>query len=490
MTSDVQNAFQGFDDDVLFLAFAYEDFLFSEESTVDPDRKLARSRFDHLSISLAAPANVRLNPPQNVAWLSDQQLLEISADICEDLVRRKLLYDDEGSKFDILSLHVAHWTFMIYIVSSVRYRDDYTQQRNNAREIMATLPIPRMEDLARDIWCELAQRFPEFTEEVCLWLSESNVLNAMLRFFNLHQPSSVSREHLRSIKIESPIAFLPAELLSLIFEFTQEDEGIDEIRVAIACSHVCQFWRNVALHTASLWTIINLRHTGCEVFADRSLILPIRVAIMDDSDVDNPNTGAYYRNARPTWLHRHSSRVQTVSLHGPRQTLENVTSCLDVGLSALVSLQLTFTSHDRGRIFQLHAPNLRQHAPNLCRLNFCAVRMDLHECSNLTYLTLERVRFAAKEILSLLQRSPRLHLLSLFNLVLERWHEVELGLVVDLIHLGVLRLERIGAKTKEYLMAHIHIPDSAPLFHGFQIMPRDASVRRPLAMYSKSLRIL
>jgi hypothetical protein len=61
---------------------------------------------------------------------------------------------------------------MIYIVSSVRYRDDYTQQRNNAREIMATLPISRMEDLARDIWCELAQRFPEFTEEVCLWLSE------------------------------------------------------------------------------------------------------------------------------------------------------------------------------------------------------------------------------------------------------------------------------------------------------------------------------
>jgi hypothetical protein len=108
MTSDVRNAFQGFDDDVLFLAFAYEDFLSSEESTVDPDRKLARSRFDHLSISLAAPANVRLNPPQNVAWLSDQQLLEISADICEDLVRRKLLYDDDGSKFDILSLHVAH----------------------------------------------------------------------------------------------------------------------------------------------------------------------------------------------------------------------------------------------------------------------------------------------------------------------------------------------------------------------------------------------
>ena len=144
---------------------------------------------------------------------------------------------------------------------------------------MATLPLSRIEDLARDIWCELAERFPEFNEEVSLFLSKFKV---MLRPSNLCQPSAVSREHLRSIKILSPIAFLPAEMLSLIFEFTQQGEGIEDIRVAIACSHVCQFWRNVSIHTASIWTNVDLRHSGCEIFVDRSLILPIRVTIVDD----------------------------------------------------------------------------------------------------------------------------------------------------------------------------------------------------------------
>jgi hypothetical protein len=53
-----------------------------------------------------------------------------------------------------------------YVVSSVLYRDEFPQERNDAREIMATLPLSRLEDLARDIWCELVERFPEFNEEV------------------------------------------------------------------------------------------------------------------------------------------------------------------------------------------------------------------------------------------------------------------------------------------------------------------------------------
>jgi hypothetical protein len=233
-----------------------------------------------------------------------------------------------------------------------------------------------------------------------------------------------------------------------------------------------------------------LRHSGCEIFVDRSLILPIRVTIVDDWNEYDVARGAYYQRARPTWLHRHSSRVQIISLHGPRETLENVMSCLGLDLSALLSLQLTLTSRIHGRnLFHLHAPNLRRHAPNLQRLNLCAVRLDLHECSDLTHLTLERVCIQANELLSLLCRSPRLHALSLFSLTLERWHEVDYDLVVNLVHLGKLRLERIGSKAKEYLMGHLHIPASAPLFNGLQTVSRDAPVTRPMAIYSKSLQI-
>jgi hypothetical protein len=281
-------------------------------------------------------------------------------------------------------------------------------------------------------------------------------------------------------------------LLSLIFEFAQERHSLEDIRVAVACSHVCRFWRNVTLTTASLWTNIDLRHTGCEVFANRSLILPIRVATVDDWNGDNPySREAYYGRVRPTWLHRHSSRVQIISLHGTRQTLENIMSCLETDLSASLSLQVLFTRHNHSRrVFHLNAANLRRHAPNLRRLNLCAVRMDLRECSDLTHLTLKRDGISAIELVSLLRRSPRLRELSLVNLTLERWQEVAYHEIADLVHLEKLHLEHIGHKIKEQLMAHLHIPISAPMFSGFQTIPKStAPITRPSAIYAKSLRL-
>jgi len=154
-------------------------------------------------------------------------------------------------------------------------------------------------------------------------------------------------------------------------------------------------------------------------------------------------------------------------------------------------MQISFIprSHSRG-VFQLHAPNLRRHAPKLHRLDLSAVRMDLRECSDLTHLTLEKGGIPAIELISVLRGSPRLRGLSLVNLTLERWFEVAHDWVADLVHLETLRLESIGQKTKEYLMVHLHIPSSAPLFSGRQTMLRDtARGTRPLAIYSKSLRI-
>ena len=295
--------------------------------------------------------------------------------------------------------------------------------------------------------------------------------------------------HLRSIKILSPITSLPAEILSLIFEFVQERYSLEDIKIAIACSHVCQYWRNVALHTAPLWTNIDLRHTGCEIFADRSLILPIRVAIVDNRNDDGPYSGGYYRHVRPTWLHRHSNRVQIISLHGPHHTLENIMSCFGTDLSALLSLQMTFTNHARG-VFRLNAPNLRGHAPNLRSLHLCGVRMDLRECNDLTHLTLEQDIISAVELFSLLRRSPLLRELSLASFALDHWEDVAHHDAVELIHLERLHLEHLRHKTKELLMAHLHIPTSAPLFSGLKTTPGGtASITRPPAMYSKSLRI-
>lgn len=55
---------------------------------------------------------------------------------------------------------------LLFSVSTVPYREEYHVNRNDAREILAILPVSQIEDLARDMWCELVKRFPEFTEEV------------------------------------------------------------------------------------------------------------------------------------------------------------------------------------------------------------------------------------------------------------------------------------------------------------------------------------
>jgi hypothetical protein len=73
--------------------------------------------------------------------------------------------------FSPYSLYISYWS-RPHIVSAVRHEDDFPQQRNDAREILATLPTSRLEDLARDIWCELAERFPAFNEEVSFFTSK------------------------------------------------------------------------------------------------------------------------------------------------------------------------------------------------------------------------------------------------------------------------------------------------------------------------------
>lgn len=43
-------------------------------------------------------------------------------------------------------------------------RQDFHPKRNQARQKLATLPIPRFKDLAGDVYFELSMRYPEFKE--------------------------------------------------------------------------------------------------------------------------------------------------------------------------------------------------------------------------------------------------------------------------------------------------------------------------------------
>lgn len=211
----------------------------------------------------------------------------------------------------------------------------------------------------------------------------------------------------------------------------------------------------------------------------RSLILPIHLSmtggITHGDQLD-------YRDVLPTWLHHHSSRMQSISLHGCRRSLENVLSCLASDIQALVSLELKFTQN-RHQVFQLHAPNLRRHAPKLRRLNLFSVRLDLNECSDLTHLTLKYGVILAKELVSLLCRSPQLRELVLFCVTLDHWFEVG-STPATLAHLEVLQLKGLTRPNLEELLSFIQIPESAPLFNATSTDPA-----RPFGIYTTSLRI-
>jgi hypothetical protein len=52
-------------------------------------------------------------------------------------------------------------------------REEFHPKRNQARQKLATLPTSRFEDLSSDVYFELARRYPEFKEDVCISASFS-----------------------------------------------------------------------------------------------------------------------------------------------------------------------------------------------------------------------------------------------------------------------------------------------------------------------------
>lgn len=111
-------------------------------------RQVSRVHFSELSQYLAdylarAPPNSRTSARQKLTRLTVQQFHELSTDVYDELIRRKL----DNAPF-------------------LPVRDDFHPKRNQARQKLATLPTTRFEDLSSDVYFELARRYPEFKEDV------------------------------------------------------------------------------------------------------------------------------------------------------------------------------------------------------------------------------------------------------------------------------------------------------------------------------------
>jgi len=117
---------------------------------LDP-KVIARTHHDELQEYLVAYharplANSRSTARQKLTRLTKQQFQELSTDVYDELIRRKLNTPEN----EILCLPP---------------RDEFHPKRNQARQKLATLPTARFEDLSSDVYFELSRRYPEFKEE-------------------------------------------------------------------------------------------------------------------------------------------------------------------------------------------------------------------------------------------------------------------------------------------------------------------------------------
>ncbi|EIW57220.1 uncharacterized protein TRAVEDRAFT_72384 [Trametes versicolor FP-101664 SS1] len=98
------------------------------------------------------------------------------------------------------------------------------------------------------------------------------------------QPRSSPLEHVPEHQTTTELATsgldsIPPELLGLIFEHTAGAAAVLNCEL-IRITHVCRYWRDVALHSPALWSHIALMHPAAvEVFLARSQTLPLRISV-------------------------------------------------------------------------------------------------------------------------------------------------------------------------------------------------------------------
>ena len=297
------------------------------------------------------------------------------------------------------------------------------------------------------------------------------------------QPSLMFRSSSPSCRAPgSTIDSLAPELLRLIFEQACEGSATDQsctketyrtqksaLDVSVKLSHVCRFWREVALATPSLWATIDRFHDGFENFVRRSKGYPIRLNIEAWYEEES---FAFTEISFPGWLQHYSSRIHQIFAEGPAETIQNLLDRVGTSLPELVSLDL--------RGFDQDIALVRTYTPNLRRLFLNRVSTNLNSYTDLTHLTLQGLYYGthvlAAELVNLLRNSPRLLLLGLSALDLDvaDGDVGEIGDVVELAQLQTLNFEELTTNSTIYLISRIRVPPCAPLAdNGYNCPPSD-----------------
>jgi hypothetical protein len=261
---------------------------------------------------------------------------------------------------------------------------------------------------------------------------------------------------------EAPAVTVPPEILAFIFMALAIPENVDDSsRQVIACSQVCQVWRNVALSIPALWTRIEIQHPASEQFSIRSRPLPIQLVVKEVGEYGTCSTNESIRRA--SWLTTNTSRVQGLIARASSSTVRKIISSLSPISPKISTVDIQYMPFSGEDGF----PSVVDFAPNARRLTLWMVDANLDLYGNLTEISFHSLCPSQYHILPLetlvllLQRSPRLQSLHLFHMYLDNQQATGAKTVVELAFLEyMILLEIVGVVD---FLSRIFIPPSAPI---------------------------
>jgi len=214
----------------------------------------------------------------------------------------------------------------------------------------------------------------------------------------------------------APISCLPPEVLCRVFLLVRDSALAWNPVTWIKVTHTSRYWRNVALNSPSLWTLLPLENpwwTREMLKRSKMASLIVKANVLNRSNSSAVNTKVALS---------HISRIKELSLNSPEAegTLQNILSTLPRAAAQLEVLRISTRVRYYSSIFYIPGDALRE-TPSLRQLELysCDFRWDSQFLSGLTHLTLHSVPSNAQptltQLLEVLRSSPGLQLLDLKN---------------------------------------------------------------------------
>jgi hypothetical protein len=246
---------------------------------------------------------------------------------------------------------------------------------------------------------------------------------------------------------------LPREVLSRIFAFLLDISTVNwpymrTYPASLRISHVCTYWREVALSHPYLWTKgFPVNVDGFQTFMQRSKQMPIH---FDYGTIKRLLSVPAHHSILFSNLCR-AYEFHYVTQEGTRSLIKMI-NALDVAAPRLEVLVLGMGEYTystpRPPILLSEAVDVTQ--LRMLRLQACALRWDRVELQNLSSLDLtgtfeEDEKMTLQQLLAILQRSPRLKNLQLVHVIGDDHLNHDLSLEVpSLPELEYLRIKSKG----------------------------------------------